>query len=436
MKRKVDSRLLEWKESPSRLPLIVQGARQVGKTFAITNFGREYYKNTVYLNFESHPDIGRIFEADLSPERIIREISIYSASSIFEQDTLLFFDEIQTCEKALTSLKYFAEQTPDYHIIAAGSLLGVGVNRSEFSYPVGKVEHMTLYPMDFEEYLWAIDQHDAVSIIRESFTGNRPTGIHQVLMNYHEQFIFTGGMPGVIKSFVDSGDPVSVQVQQKSIDNAYIADMVKYASNWETVKIMAVYDCIPKQLAKENKKFQYKTIKTGARASEYSSPLDWLQSAGLIIKCVKVNEGVFPLVSGADVGHFKIYMADTGILCSRYGVPQHLFFSGMSDLHKIKGILAENHVAVALLSSGFAPYYWESKGIAEVDFVIQDGRGDVIPIEVKSSDHVRSKSLQQFIKTYEPAYAIRVSTKNFGFENGIKSIPLYGMFCLGDDRQG
>jgi len=145
---------------------------------------------------------------------------------------------------------------------------------------------------------------------------------------------------------------------------------------------------------------------------------------------------VFPLVSGADAGHFKIYMADTGILCSRYGVPQHLFFSGMSDLHKIKGILAENHVAVALLSSGFAPYYWESKGIAEVDFVIQDGRGDVIPIEVKSSDHVRSKSLQQFIKTYEPAYAIRVSTKNFGFENGIKSIPLYGMFCLGDDRQG
>ncbi|MEA1876839.1 MAG: ATP-binding protein [Bacteroidota bacterium] len=431
MKRKIESRLLKWKESPSRLPLIVQGARQVGKTFAITNFGKDHYKNTVYLNFESHPDIARIFEQDLSPERIIREISIFSASSIFEHDTLLFFDEVQTCEKALTSLKYFAEQAPDYHIIAAGSLLGVAINRNEFSYPVGKVEHMTLYPMDFEEYLWAIDQRDAVSVIRESFADNRPTGIHKVLLKYHEQFMFTGGMPGVLEKYIDSGDPASVQVQQKSINNAYIADMAKYASAWETVKIMAVYDSIPKQLAKENKKFQYKVIKTGARASDYANPLDWLRSAGLIIKCEKVNEGEFPLIAGADAGHFKIYLSDTGILCSRYGVPPHLFFSGMSDLHKIKGILAENHVAAALVANGFTPYYWESKGIAEVDFVIQDRDGDVIPIEVKSSDHVRSKSLQQFVKSYEPKYAIRVSTKDFGFENGIRAVPLYAVFCLG-----
>lgn len=328
MKRKIEARLLEWKNKSSRFPLIVQGARQVGKTFTITRFGKANYKNIVYLNFESHPDLARIFDLDLSPERIVKEISIYSASSVFREDTLLFFDEIQVCERALTSLKYFAEQAPEYHIIAAGSLLGVAINRDEFSYPVGKIEHMTLYPMDFEEYLWAIDQQEAVSVIMDSFRHNSPTGLHQNFLNHHEKYIFTGGMPAVIKVFLESDDPAMIQAQQKNINDAYIADMAKYASAWETVKIMAVYDSIPKQLAKENKKFQYKVIKKGARASEYATPLDWLRSSGLIIKCEKVNEGIFPLIATSETGNFKIYLSDTGILCSRYGIPPHLFFSG------------------------------------------------------------------------------------------------------------
>lgn len=430
MERKIEKCLLDWKNKSSRLPMLVKGARQVGKTYTILKFAKQHYKNVIYLNFETRQDLHQIFDRNLSTERLVRELSIFSASNIFPGDSLIFFDEIQACERALTSMKYFAEESPAYHIIAAGSLLGVAINRESFSFPVGKIEMINLYPMDFEEYLWAIDQKKAVELIRESFEKDEKNSIHEKFLDHYIQYVFSGGMPQVLKEYTSSDDYNMMISVQKNISDAYIADMAKYTTVMETVRIMAVYNSIPSQLARENRKFQYKVIKTGARASMFEAPIEWLKAAGIIIKCEKVRSGLFPLQANKEPSSFKIYLSDTGLLSSKYGIPQQAYLSKSSNMQFIKGILAENYVASALLANGYDPFYWESDGKAEVDFVIQTKQGEVIPIEVKSSHHVRSKSLQQFVLRYKPHYSIRISTKNFGFENNIKSVPLYAVFCL------
>jgi len=430
MERKIEKRLLEWKKRTDRKPLIVQGARQVGKTYSILNFAKANYKNVVYLNFESQPGLQTIFERNLDPVRIISELSVFTGSGIFEGDTLLFFDEIQACEKALTSLKYFNEEAPGYHIIAAGSLPGVAVNRETRSFPVGKVDMITQYPLDFEEYLTALDQAAAAAIIRECFESNSECTVHQTLTDHYYRYIYTGGMPQVVNEFLRSGDFTFVGVVQRTIHDAYVADMAKYATPSETIRIKAVYDSIPAQLVKENHKFQYKLVRTGGRALIYESPVEWLKASGIVIKCEKISEGSFPMIAFADSSAFKIYLSDTGLLCSKYSIPPQRMFTESGGIDRIKGVLAENHVAAALVVNGYIPGYWESEGRAEVDFLIQAASGDVIPIEVKSSENVRSKSLQQFVIRYKPKYSIRISGKNFGFENNIKSVPLYAAFCL------
>ena len=430
MERKIEQKLLQWKESNQRMPLIVQGARQVGKTFTLLNFGRLNYKNILYFNFESNRELHEIFERDLIPNRIVRELSALSGETLFEGDSLIIFDEIQACEKAMTSLKYFAEDAPAYHIVAAGSLLGVAVNRSSHSFPVGKVEIISLFPMDFEEFLWASGQKDAVSLIRESFIKNEPCSLHAHFLDFYKKYLITGGMPKVVKEFLDTGDFIFVGALQQNINDGYIADMAKYATPTETVRIMSVFNSIPAQLAKENRKFQYRLIKTGAKAAAYETPLEWLKASGIIIMCKKVNQGKFPLSGYVEPASFKIYMTDTGLLISKYGIAAAALLAEVSGFNDIKGSLAENYVSSALVSNGYVPYYWESEGKAEVDFLIQNSRGEIIPIEVKSSENVRSKSLQQFISRYHPAYSIRVSPKNFGFENNIKSVPLYAVFCI------
>jgi uncharacterized protein len=430
MERKIEKRLQEWKNNANRKPLIVQGARQVGKTFSILNFGKANYRNVVYLNFESQPDLSQIFERNLDPLRIINELSVFSGSTIFERETLLFFDEIQADEKALTSLKYFYENAPGYDIIAAGSLLGVAVNRENRSFPVGKVDMITLYPLDFEEFLWAIGQTAAGDIIRSCYEENSYCSVHSTLLDHFYRYLFIGGMPQVINSFLQFGDYTFVSVAQRAIHDAYLADMAKYASPAETVKIMAVYKSIPSQLARENHKFQYKLIKSGARSSVYELPVEWLFASGMIIKCPKITRGTFPLSAFTDHSAFKIYLSDTGLLCSTYAVSAQRMFAETGGMDSIKGILAENYVATALIVNGFHPGYWESEGRAEVDFLIQAPNGQVVPIEVKSSENVRSKSLQQYVSRYHPEFSIRVSTKNFGFENGIKSVPLYAVGAI------
>ncbi|PKM82446.1 MAG: ATPase [Firmicutes bacterium HGW-Firmicutes-14] len=430
MERKMSDRLVFWKTSSNRMPLILYGARQVGKTHTALSFGKEYYKNTVYVNFEDSVEIAGIFERDLNPERIIKELSAKYGQTILKGDTLIIFDEIQTCERALTSLKYFCENAPEYHIIAAGSLLGVAVNREKHSFPVGKVDMMTLYPLDFEEFLWALGKTELADLIHSSFEASEPLALHDTAIDLYRTYLVTGGMPRAVLEYTEKQDFNFVLAAQKNINDAYIADMAKYTTPVETTKIMAAFNSIPAQLAKDNRKFQYKVIKSGARAYEYETPLEWLKASGVIIKCHKVKEGKLPLSAYVEGSSFKVYMIDTGLLCSKFDIPANAVLVDVPGFNSFKGALAENHVCAALTRQGYKPFYWESQGKAEVDFVIQDKDGSIIPVEVKSSDNIKSKSLAQFTKRYHPPYSIRISAKNFGFENGIKSVPLYAVFCI------
>jgi len=430
MERKIVEKLCKWKKSENRKPLILYGARQVGKTYSVLTFGKEHYKNSVYFNFEDSIELAKIFERDLKPERILRELSVMSGQSILKEDTLIVFDEIQACERALTSLKYFCENAQEYHIIAAGSLLGIAMNREKYSYPVGKVEMLTLYPLDFEEFLWAMGKEKMAELVRDAFICNEKLSIHETVIDLYRIYLVTGGMPQVVLEYLNKGDFNFILASQKNINDSYIADMAKYASPNETTKIMAAFNSLPAQLAKDNKKFQYKIIKSGARAYDYEMSLEWLKAAGVVIRCNKTNEGKLPLSAYTDFSAFKLYMTDTGLLCSRFGIPANAVLSETSSFDGFKGALAENYVASALTTNGYTIYYWESQGKAEIDFVIQDKVGNIIPIEVKSSDNVRSKSLNQFTGKYNPAYSIRISSKNFGFESDIKSVPLYAAFCI------
>ena len=430
MKRKIESYLLNWKNSKNRKPLILQGARQVGKTYSTLTFGKDHYKTTAYFNFENNSDLINIFDRDLEPERIIRELSANTGQSILEGETLIFFDEIQACERALTSLKYFNEKSNDYHIVAAGSLLGVAVNREQYSFPVGKVDMKTLYPLDFEEFLIALKEEALIDIIKECYEEDRPNSLHEKCMDLYKKYLIVGGMPAAIKEYIEKKDFDFVMATQKNINDSYIADMAKYATPHETTKIMAAFNSIAAQLAKENKKFQYRVIKSGARAYDYETPLDWLKASGVILKCNKIKEGKLPLSAFADFSSFKVYMTDSGLLCSKFDIPPNIILSDTDAFNNFKGALTENYVAFSLTCAGYTPYYWESNGQAEVDFVIQDKLGNIIPIEVKAAENVRAKSLNIFIKRYNPPYAIRISGKNFGFENNIKSVPLYAIWMI------
>ena len=430
MERKIASELMLWKNSPRRKPLIISGARQVGKTYTALTFGKEHYKNTVYFSMEDSSEVQAIFDRDLKPERIIRELSAHAGQSIFPADTLLIFDEIQACERALTSLKYFCENAPEYHIIAAGSLLGVAMNREKYSFPVGKVDILDMYPLDFEEFLMASGNTALLEMIKDCYVNFSPLSLHDTAIDMYKIYLVVGGMPQAVSEYADTKDFNFVLAAQKNINDAYIADMAKYASPRETTGIMAAWASIPAQLSKENRKFQYKVIKSGARAYEYETSLEWLRFAGIIYKCIRVTEGKMPLSAYADNGSFKVYMMDTGLLCSKFGVTANVVLNGPPAFNGFKGALAENYICQGLAANGFIPFYWSSPGKAELDFVFQDSQGDIIPLECKSANNVRSKSLKQFVSLYKPKYSVKVSARNFGFENGIKSIPLYALFCL------
>lgn len=412
------------------MPLLLYGARQVGKTYTALTFGKEHYRNTVYFNLEDSRETAAFFERDLDPRRIVKELSARSGQSIFEGETLLILDEIQSCERALTSLKYFCENAPGYHVIAAGSLLGVALNRERYSFPVGKVDMLNLYPLDFEEFLWATGNRPLCDLIREAYAGFQPLSLHETALELYRAYLAVGGMPRAVLEYVEKQDFNFVLAAQKSLNDAYIADMAKYASPQETTRIMAAWGSVPAQLAKENQKFQYKVIRTGARAYEYETPLDWMGAAGIIHKCVRVREGKLPLSAYADNSSFKVYMVDTGLLCSKFGIPANAILHSPHSFDGFKGALAENYLMQALVTNGFSPYYWSSPGKAELDFVFQDREGNIIPLEAKSAGNVRAKSLGTFVSLYHPPYSIRVSARNFGFENNIKSIPLYAVFCL------
>ena len=430
MKRKIEEKLLQWKnKTKDRKPLILNGARQVGKTYLLREFGEKYYKNTVYVNLEISREVRAYFEENLEPERILRFLEAVAGERIIPEETLIILDEIQSCEKALTSLKYFCEETPEYHITAAGSLLGVAINRNQYSFPVGKVETIELFPMDFEEFLWAFGKEFIAVQIRDSFHTMTalPKGLHTEVIEYLRQFLIVGGMPAAVNTFLDTGKFLDASSVQSEIVDNYIADMAKYASNTDSVKIRACYNSIPAQLAKENKKFQYKVVQKGGTTAIFGASIEWLNLAGIVIKCQRVEHGFEPIPVYTDLSSFKLYMSDVGILTMKSGLPHHIILSGEGNT--FLGALMENYVASQLKANGYDLYYWTSEYSAELDYVIvKDQR--VYAIEVKKGEHVRSKSLSQFASKYHPYRAIRFSMKNFGNENDIWSIPLYAVFCL------
>ena len=430
MKRKIMDTLVKWREKEnSRLPLLLSGARQVGKTYVMRELGAECFKNTVYVNFEADRKIGSYFETDIHAETIIGILEKYYQTKIIPDETLIIFDEIQMCERALTSLKYFAEEAPEYPVIAAGSLLGVALKREQFSFPVGKIQLESMYPMDFEEFLWAKGKEILAETIRAHFENNRPVDemIHKEALFEYNNYCIIGGMPAAVLAEITSSATLSQQEIRQMLLDSYIADMAKYALPGESVKIFAAYDSLPSQLAKDSKKFQYKLIKSGARASQYGESIDWLIRAGIVNKCVKCTQGFMPPSAFLDLAAFKLYYSDTGIMSARTGMNLERLLGNEAD--HFRGIFAENYVACALRSNGYELLYWESEGSAEVDFlIIKDNH--VIPVECKAGDHVKAKSLKVYREKYHPIYSIRISTRNFGMVDQIKSVPLYAVFCI------
>lgn len=432
MYRKIYEYLKEWKKNKYRKPLILQGARQVGKTYSILNFAREEYENMVYLNFETDPRLIETFNENINPDYLIPILSRITNQTIVKEKTLIFFDEIQLCERALTSLKYFYEQAPEYHIIVAGSLLGVAVNREKFSFPVGKVDIKTLYPMNFEEFLLALDEVQLVEEIRKCYLEDKalPVFFHNLAMEYYKKYLIVGGMPECIVKYRETKDLILVRHTQDMILLSYLNDMSKYNITNEIKRTRQVYDNITVQLSKENTKFQYKILKSGGRASEFENAIEWLTLSGIVNKIYSLDNIAKPLENYKNIENFKIYISDTGLLCAKKNIIAEDILYLFDELNEFKGGLTENYVNIHFNINEKEQYFWKApKGTAEIDFIVMNGN-KIIPVEVKSSENTRSKSLKVYMEKYKPEYAIRISTKNFGFENGIKSVPLYAVFCI------
>lgn len=423
--------LKSWKDSPHRKPLILQGARQVGKTYSLLEFGRTCYENVAYFNFESTPGLASAFEENISPGYLIPILSYRAGQTIIKEKTLIIFDEVQKCERALTSLKYFYEEAPQYHIVVAGSLLGVAVNREEYSFPVGKVDIKTMYPMNLEEFMLALGKDDLVRCIKKCFDTNSPMPeiLHEEAMNLYKQYLVVGGMPECVMKFAQTKDYILIRHTQNMILEGYLDDMSKYNSKNEIKKTRLTYDNITVQLSKKNTRFQYKLIKKGARAAEFENAVEWLALSGIVSQVYKVDQVKKPLENYRDIDAFKIYVSDVGLLCAKKDLLAQDVLYMPDELNDFKGGMTENYVNSQLILSGHKTYYWMSDRGAEVDFVIQSG-GDIIPVEVKSADNTKAKSLNVYIQANKPKYAIKLSAKNFGFEAGKKTIPLYAAFCI------
>ena len=402
MQRKIYQNLLKWKEEKIKMPYMLVGARQTGKTYILENFCKNEFENYIYINLDKMESISKVFEQTIVPEEIILNIETILNIDINIKNTIIFLDEIQVSERAISSLKYFCESDKDYKIVCAGSLLGVKINRFKSSFPVGKVWIDYLYPMDFEEFLLAIGEEKLLKTIENSYKNMTPMleSLHEKALKLYYEYICIGGMPASISNYID---------KEKNITKSRI------------------YNSIPAQLGKENKKFKYSLVEKSARTREYESSLDWLISSNMILKCDNIKTPKSPLKAYTD-DTFKVYLSDMGLLRALAKISINEVISNKNMIYK--GILAENYVAEILFAKNRELYYWQvNSGMYEVDFLINID-GDIIPIEVKASDNTTSKSLNYYIKRYKPKYSIRISSKNFGFSNNIKSIPLYATHLL------
>jgi predicted AAA+ superfamily ATPase len=424
MRRNISEKLISWKESEDRKPLLIKGVRQCGKTYLLKEFGANNYEDVAYFNFEGNDALNKRFEKDLDVERIVEELSILRNKTINPNSTLIIFDEIQFCNRALTSLKYFCENAPEYHVVGAGSLLGIALSKP-LSFPVGKVNILTLRPMCFQEFLKANNEDMLVEYLEKLLNGGELSNIFDdKLENYLKSYYITGGMPEAVETWIKNKDIDKLEEIQQKIIDSYELDFAKHAPSKDFPKLSAIWRSIPEQLAKENSKFIFGQVKKGLRAKDLEDSLEWLISAGLVYKVSKIEKPFMPLSAYADETFFKLYMADIGLMRKMAKLPSSAILEKTPEYKEFKGALTENYVACELVNiNNEVPYYWKSENIAEVDFIVQNEL-EIVPIEVKSERNVRAKSLAEYIKRYKPKTAIITSMKPYALGE-IKSIPLY-----------
>lgn len=427
MRRFIIDRLTEWKDSPLRKPLILLGARQVGKTWVMKEFGRTHYENYAYLNCDDEPMAKNLFTVDYDIKRILLTIQAITHEKIEADKTLLIIDEIQESPRALHALKYFCENAPEYHVIAAGSLLGVTLGSKE-SYPVGKVNMMRLFPMSFEEFLLATGEEGCFNMLHECDWQTIQL-LHSKLIQMLRQYYFTGGMPEVVADFIENQDLANVRSIQAEILSAYKMDIAKHATKSEAVRITQILDSMPSQLVKKNRKFIYGVIKEGARASSYELAIQWLIDAGIVYKVPRVKTLKMPLKAYLDTNSFKLFMLDCGLLGCMANVPASQIIASDNMLTEYKGAFTEQYVHQQLVSTGMEPHYWSNdRTPAEIDFVVQQEER-VIPIEVKAEENVRSRSMAEYIKNNPELNlkGLRISMKGFIDQGWMVNIPLYSV---------
>lgn len=437
MNRKFYDELNSWKNSKNGVPLMVVGARQVGKTYIINKFCQENYKNYYYLNFMREKEFVKLFKEIESFDRRVEALeSLVGGSIRNDNDTVLFVDEVQESEEFIEALKFFNESIDTYNIVCAGSLLGVALKRLHSSFPVGKVKVVNMYPMDFEEFLVATKNARFIKLIKDSFNTDTALAlpIHNKMLDLFYKYLYLGGMPSVVKNFLEVGMDLALVDSDilSQIINAYFDDMSKYADPKEVIRIRNLYKSIPSQLAKENQKFIFSEIdKNDNRKRDYVTALDWLMASNLVLSCNLVVKPEYPLKGFVDNDTYKLYLSDTGILNNMLNISKKNFF--LDGTFSYKGLIAENYVACELTKMGYDLFYWSRKGKnngnAEIDFVIQM-EDCVVPLEVKANDNTQAKSLKVYNSFYNPVSAIKISSNNFNKYDNIKCIPLYAVFCL------
>ncbi|OAM92809.1 hypothetical protein SAMN04515679_0880 [Pelosinus fermentans] len=421
--------LIKWKNSSHRKPLIIKGARQVGKTWLMREFGRTHYEKCAYINFDNNERMESLFKGDIDIKRIITALQIETGITIEAKNTLIIFDEVQEVPRALTSLKYFCENAPDYHIIAAGSLLGVALHPGT-SFPVGKVDFMTLYPLDFLEFMTATGNDNLVELLKSN-DFEMVTSFKGKYIDLLKQYYYIGGMPEVVSRFIANNDFTTAREIQNKILMAYEQDFSKHAPNETVPRIRMLWTSIPSQLAKENRKFIYGLIRQGARAREYELAMTWLIDCGLIYKVSRVSKPDMPLMAYQDFNAFKLFVLDVGLLSAMSGLSLKSILENNQIFEEFKGALTEQYVLQQLITnSEIKPYYWSAKrSTGEIDFIFQHGN-DVVPLEVKAAENLQAKSLKNYCLKYNPKNAIRTSMSDYRKEDWLANVPLYAMNVL------
>ena len=430
MERFAMKQLIEWKNKKNRKPLIIRGARQVGKTWLMKEFGRTCFSSVAYINFDNNPAMEQVFSGDIRPERILTAVRVETGLSLDPETTLIIFDEIQEVPRALTSLKYFCEEAPEYAIVAAGSLLGVALHNGT-SFPVGKVDFLDLYPFCYREFLTALgegqlsdlllgDDTDMITVFKEKF------------IDYLREYYYIGGMPEAIQTFLDTKDFRKVREVQKNLLNYYQQDFSKHASVSLVPRLNMVWSAVPSQLAKENRKFIYGQVRKGARAKDFELAIQWLSDCGLIHIVHRVKKPGMPLKAYLDLNAFKVYMADIGLMTAMADLNAHVLIEGNRIFTEFKGALTEQYVLQQLIAElGIQPYYYSTENSSgEIDFLLQ-GDTDVLPLEVKAEENLKARSLRAYCDKYHPTYAVRISMSDYREQEWMTNLPLYNIGRIG-----